>query len=78
MGGQRDQIHLVPVAGGFDPQPRMGWEQLNAEHVFELRWWTIAEILAATEATFFPADMGAQLATLVENGPPQTPIDVNA
>ena len=37
--GQREQYHLVRTPA-FEPQPRLSWEQLNAEFVFGLRWWT--------------------------------------
>ena len=36
--GQHEHYHLVR-APAFTPQPRHTWEQLNAEYVFELRWW---------------------------------------
>ena len=65
----------------FDPQPQFSWERLNAEHVFELRWWTIAEIVAATEhpgftAAFVPADLAHHLAALLRHGPAEHPIDI--
>jgi 8-oxo-dGTP pyrophosphatase MutT (NUDIX family) len=74
--GQCEQIHLVPVDATFDPQPHLTWEQLNSELVFELRWWTVEDILAATELHFVPANLGALLRDLIDDGPPKTPIDV--
>ena len=73
--GQRDAIHLVrcPV---FDPSPALTWEQLNAEFVFELRWWTLAEIEAATDVDFVPVTLATHLAALIADGPPAAPIDV--
>ena len=44
--GQHEQYHLVRTPA-FTPEPRLSWEQLNAEYVFELRWWTPTELEAA-------------------------------
>ncbi len=73
--GQRDHIHLVRAAA-FDPQPALTWEQLNAEFVFELRWWTLAEIATSDDLRFVPADLAGHLAALLADGPPATPVDV--
>jgi hypothetical protein len=75
--GQREQIHLVPVAATFDPQPHLSWEQLNAEHLFELRWWSVDDIVAATNVHFVPADLGVHLRRLIDEGPPKLPVDVS-
>jgi 8-oxo-dGTP diphosphatase len=74
--GQREQIHLVECAP-FEPQPRLTWEQMNAEFVHELRWWTIAEI-EASDAHFVPKDLHALVNQLLVDGPPLDPIDVSA
>jgi 8-oxo-dGTP diphosphatase len=71
--GQREQIHLVEV-DEFDPAPTLTWEQLNAEYVFELRWWTIDEV-RASDAGFAPAALADLLHHLVDDGPPATPLD---
>ena len=71
--GQREQYHLVRTAA-FTPKPRHSWEQLNAEYVFELRWWTLHD-LGAAEETFAPRRLPELVLDLVENGPPTTPID---
>ena len=42
--GQREQVYAITVPTGFEPQPVFSWEQLNAERVFELRWWSIEEL----------------------------------
>jgi 8-oxo-dGTP diphosphatase len=73
--GQRDHVHLVRAAA-FEPTPALTWAQLNAELVFELRWWTLAEIAAATDVHFVPAALGAHLAALLADGPPVEPVDV--
>jgi 8-oxo-dGTP diphosphatase len=81
--GQRERIHLVRTAA-FDPQPRLTWEQMHAEYVFELRWWSVGEISAArAEARrdgdrplFAPGALDEHLATLLSDGIPHAPIDV--
>jgi 8-oxo-dGTP pyrophosphatase MutT (NUDIX family) len=73
--GQRDHVHLVRAAA-FEPRPALTWAQLNAEFVFELRWWTLAEIAAATDVRFVPAALGEHLAALLADGPPVEPLDV--
>ena len=50
--GQREQYHLVRTPA-FTPAPRLSWEQLNAEYVYELRWWQQTELRDAAE-TFAP------------------------
>jgi 8-oxo-dGTP diphosphatase len=74
--GQRERIHLVDVAEVFDPQPALGWPQLNAEHLFELRWWHVDEIEAAAHLTFVPGPLAALLRALAADGPPNPPVDV--
>jgi 8-oxo-dGTP diphosphatase len=73
--GQRERIHLVRCQT-FEPRPRLSWEQMNAEFVHELRWWTIDDI-AASDAHFVPKELHTLLATLLRDGPPNAPIDVS-
>lgn len=81
--GQRDQIHLVPTER-FDPVPAIGWDQMRAERVHELRWWSLPEITvaadrhAAGDATavgFAPGALAGLLHQLVDSGPSDRPID---
>jgi 8-oxo-dGTP diphosphatase len=73
--GQRERIFLIR-SGAFEPAPQLTWEQMNAEFVHELRWWTLAEI-AASDAHFVPGDLHLLLTTLLRDGPPSDPIDVS-
>ena len=73
--GQRERIHLVPC-DAFEPAPRLTWEEMRAEFVHELRWWTLDEI-AASDAHFVPKELPALLATLLRDGPPAESIDVS-
>lgn len=74
--GQRERIYVVRC-DAFVPEPQLSWEQMNAEFVHELRWWTIDEI-AASDAHFVPIGLDALLVSLLRDGPPATPIDVSA
>ena len=63
----------------FTPAPGLTWEQLRAERLHELRWWTVAELLAAggdDGLLFAPRRLPALVAALVREGPPAAPIDV--
>jgi 8-oxo-dGTP pyrophosphatase MutT (NUDIX family) len=71
--GQREQYHLIRT-DAFTPTPRLSWEQLNAEYVFELRWWTQAELGEAAE-TFAPRRLPELVRSLISDGPPAHPID---
>lgn len=74
--GQRDRVYLVPTSR-FDPEPTLSWEQLRAERLHEIRWWSIEEVIAATadEVWFAPRRMGELLHALVVEGAPPAPID---
>jgi ADP-ribose pyrophosphatase YjhB (NUDIX family) len=85
------RTHHVPLAGGrwdgqsesyylvrtdaFEPAPLLSREELRAEAIAEIRWWTLEE-LEATEETFAPRRLPALVRSLVEDGPPAEPLDV--
>jgi ADP-ribose pyrophosphatase YjhB (NUDIX family) len=54
--GQEEVVHLVRVAA-FEPLPGLTWERLRAEHVHELRWWSLDE-LEMSDAVFAPPGAG--------------------
>ena len=73
--GQRERIHLVRTEA-FEPVPQLSWEQMNAEFVHELRWWTVDEI-AASDAVFVPTGLHSLVTTLLREGPPADSVDVS-
>jgi 8-oxo-dGTP pyrophosphatase MutT (NUDIX family) len=73
--GQRERIHLVRCPS-FEARPQLSWEQMNAEFVYELRWWTVDEI-GASDVHFVPHELHSLLTTLLRDGPPIDPIDVS-
>jgi 8-oxo-dGTP pyrophosphatase MutT (NUDIX family) len=70
-GGQTERIYLLRTET-FEPAPRL---DLAAEHVDEVRWWTLDELAAAVEE-FAPRRLPALLRDVVANGPPHEPVDV--
>lgn len=76
--GQYDRFFLVEV-DAFEPAPRLSVEELRAEHLFTMRWWTAAELADFTPTTaelFAPRRLPHLLAALWDDGPPGEPVDV--
>jgi G:T/U-mismatch repair DNA glycosylase/ADP-ribose pyrophosphatase YjhB (NUDIX family) len=71
--GQAERYYLVRTPA-FEPVPELTTEQLAAEGVVELRWWSPAE-LAATDALFAPRRLPELLRQLTADVP-SGPIDV--
>jgi 8-oxo-dGTP pyrophosphatase MutT (NUDIX family) len=71
--GQTELYFLVRTPA-FEPSPRHSWEQLNAEGVTAIRWWTLGEIEASTEL-FAPRRLAALLRVLLRDGAPAQPVD---
>jgi hypothetical protein len=59
----------------FEPQPSLDWDTLNAEYLFELRWWHIDEI-ATAQTTFVPSGLHGHVMNIIENRIPSSPINV--
>ncbi len=72
--GQIERIYVVhtPV---FTPNPALTWEQLNAEYVFEVRWWHPDELHGATPIA--PRRLPEHLATMRHDGPPKQPVEID-
>jgi ADP-ribose pyrophosphatase YjhB (NUDIX family) len=72
--GQRERYVLVRV-DRFEPAPRFTAEELAAEYVTGVRWWTVEE-LAASGELFAPRRLPELVAALLRDGPPGEPVDV--
>jgi ADP-ribose pyrophosphatase YjhB (NUDIX family) len=72
--GQTERYYLVRTSS-FEPIPGLTWEELRAEYVTAIRWWTLDE-LEATDALFAPRRLPLLLRTLLRDGPPAEPLDV--
>ena len=71
--GQRDHVYLVRT-NRFEPSPALTTEQLRAEHLVDLRWWSLDELLAEPETTFFaPLHLPKLVHEVATNGPPAEP-----
>jgi ADP-ribose pyrophosphatase YjhB (NUDIX family) len=73
--GQRERIFLVRTPA-FEPRPALSAEELVAEHVRDVRWWTLEQLEQEQEAAFVPLDLPARLRGLLADGPPEEPIEV--
>ena len=85
------RTHLVPLGDGqwdgqteryyvlrtpaFEPKPRLSWEDLRAENMVGVRWWTLDELEAA-ETEFAPRRLPSLVRSLLEGGAPAKPLDV--
>jgi ADP-ribose pyrophosphatase YjhB (NUDIX family) len=72
--GQRDLIHVVRTSR-FDPHPTIGWEAMRAEHVHEMRWWSLAEIESSVDLQFAPRRLAELFGHLLTHGTPDEPIE---
>ncbi len=84
--GQDDTYFLVE-SDRFEPCPALTDVELLAEHVDGIRWWEYDELLRAQTAydskepgavVFSPRGLGHHVATLVELGRPEKPVDVTS
>lgn len=76
--GQHDRFFLVEAAA-FEPAPRLTWEQLRAENLMHLRWWTEDELAAFVPTdteVFAPRRLPRLFRALLVDGVPAMPIDV--
>ena len=72
--GQVERYVLVRTHS-FEPVPRFSAEQLAAEHVTGIRWWTQEELAHAGGVLFAPRRLPGLVAALLRDGPPGEPID---
>lgn len=72
--GQVERFVLVRTHA-FEPAPRFTAEQLAAEYVTGMRWWTLPE-LEASDELFAPRRLPELLGALLRDGPPGEPVDV--
>jgi len=74
--GQSEEVYLVRTAH-FVPVPHMDLDELTAEHVDEIRWWSPGEIGAhAGPDHFAPRDLAAHLGSIIVDGVPAVPFEI--
>lgn len=71
--GQVERFHLVETES-FVPSPLLTVEQLRAEFVTDVRWWTPEELAASSEI-HAPRRLPQLVVDLRERGAPPAPID---
>jgi ADP-ribose pyrophosphatase YjhB (NUDIX family) len=71
--GQRERFYLVRTPA-FEPRPHFDADELAAEFVTDIRWWTIGE-LQHSDALFAPRRLPQLVADLVGGAAPEAPID---
>ncbi len=73
--GAINDYFLVRVRGLSRPRGSLTDEQLAAENVTGLRWWSPADIAGYQGSDLFgPRDLGVRLATLLRDGRPSEPV----
>jgi 8-oxo-dGTP pyrophosphatase MutT (NUDIX family) len=75
--GQHDRFYIVR-SDRFEPCPRLTREQLRAEYLAHIRWWTPEElaVFAPSDREFFaPRRLPGLVAELLATGVPPEPID---
>jgi 8-oxo-dGTP pyrophosphatase MutT (NUDIX family) len=75
--GQHDRFYLLDV-DSFEPAPRLSVEQLRAENLMHIRWWTQDELatFVPTDTEFFaPRRLPELIRALLTDGVPIAPVD---
>lgn len=71
--GQAESVYLVE-SDWFEPQPLMSPDELVAENIDEIRWWTRSEIDTYTGSdNFAPPELSMHLSKLLDTTPPDIP-----
>ena len=72
--GQTERYYLVRTRS-FEPAPQFTWDELRAEGMTAIRWWTLDELEVAEEL-FAPRRLPLLVRELLLHGPPAEPVDV--
>lgn len=59
----------------FDPNTT-GFNQIERDTIIENRWWSSSE-LAVSRERLVPPDLAARLHALLQDGPPEHPVDIS-
>jgi 8-oxo-dGTP diphosphatase len=71
--GQTERYYLVRTPC-FEPAPQLSWDELRAENMTAIRWWTLDELETAG-TQFAPRRLPLLTRSLVRDGPPPAPLD---
>ena len=73
--GQTERYYVVRTPA-FAIRPGLSSEELRAEGVGEVRWWTLDELETAADVMLAPRRLPSLLGGLLRTGPPAAPTDV--
>ena len=72
--GQTERFYLVRTPA-FEPAPRLSWDELRAEGMTAIRWWSSTS-WRRRRRSVRPARLPALVRELLLHGPPAEPLDV--
>jgi 8-oxo-dGTP diphosphatase len=75
--GQTERYRLQRVTSSFVISPGLSREELRAESVTAIRWWTQEELAVSGDVRFAPRRLPELVCALLRDGPPPEPIDVS-
>jgi ADP-ribose pyrophosphatase YjhB (NUDIX family) len=75
--GQRETVYMVRT-DPLTPSPQMSPDELAAENIDEIRWWTMSELHQyAGPDHLAPADLSAHVETILRQGIPDVPFEIS-
>jgi ADP-ribose pyrophosphatase YjhB (NUDIX family) len=75
--GQRETVYLVRT-DPFRPSPQMSPDELAAENVDEIRWWTLSELHQHAGPDYLaPADLAVHVDAILRQGVPDVPFEIS-
>ncbi len=72
--GEIERVYVVRTRS-FEALPGLGWDQLGAEGVTAIRWWSLTTLEAAETTIFAPRRLPLLVRDLLANGPPAQPVE---
>jgi 8-oxo-dGTP pyrophosphatase MutT (NUDIX family) len=72
---QQERFYVVRV-DAHDPGLHINSDEWERDRITSQRWWTLDEILAASDQHFGPRDLAALLAPIVEGTYPDEPLSL--
>lgn len=74
--GQRESVYMVRT-DPFTPSPQMNSDELTAENIREIRWWTMSELHQyAGPDHLSPIDLATHVETILRHGIPDVPFEI--
>lgn len=75
--GQHETVYMVRT-DTFEPCPQMSPDELAAENISEIRWWTMSELHQYAGPDYLsPVDLAAHVETILRQGIPDVPFEIS-